>query len=186
LFFEAALRKNGIDPYKDIKLTNNILAPAARVGSWLAGQNDYAIFTEPDASQFMLDGKAFFLASVGETVGFADYTTFMATDTYIRNNPEIIQNWTNAIYKAMQWTASAPVAEIAKTAEPFFPGVNPQALVNAAERYRSIKMWKTTPVIEPAAIEKFQDILVEGHVLDANKRVKYQDLVLTEFASKAK
>jgi len=186
LFFEAALRKNGIDPDKDVKLTNNILAPAARVGSWLAGQNEYAIFTEPDASQFMLDGKAYFLASIGETVGFADYTTFMATDKYIRDNPEIIQNWTNAIYKAMQWTASAPTAEITKAAEPLFPGVNPQALLNAAERYRRIKMWKTTPVIEPVAIEKFQDILVQGHVLDPNKRVKYQDLVLTEFASKAK
>ncbi len=28
------------------------------------------------------------MASIGETVGFADYTTFMATDKYIRENPE--------------------------------------------------------------------------------------------------
>jgi NitT/TauT family transport system substrate-binding protein len=41
-------------------------------------------------------------------------------------------------------------------------------------------------VIEPAAIEKFQDILVEGHVLEQAKRVKFADLVLTEFAAKAK
>ena len=36
------------------------------------------------------------------------------------------------------------------------------------------------------AIEKFQDILVHGHVLEQAKRVKFSDLVLTEFASKAK
>ncbi len=78
LFLEAALRKNGLDPHKDVKLMNNVGIPA-RVGSWLAGQNQYAIFIEPDAAQLELDGKAHYLASIGETVGFADYTTFMAT-----------------------------------------------------------------------------------------------------------
>ena len=185
LFLEAALRRNGIDPQTDVKLNNNVGVPA-RVGAWLAGQNQFAIFIEPDASQLELDGKAHYLASVGETVGFADYTAFMATEKYIHDNPAVIQAWTDAIYQAMKWTASAPAAEIAKTLEPFFPGVSPQAMVGAATRYQKLKIWKSTPVIEPAAMERFQDILVQGHVLDANKRVKFQDLVVTEFASKAK
>jgi NitT/TauT family transport system substrate-binding protein len=185
LYLEAALRQNGLDPQKDVKLMNNVGIPA-RVGSWLAGQNQYAIFIEPDASQLELDGKAHFLASIGETVGMADYTTFMATDKYIRENPETIQNWTNAIYKGMKWTASAPIPDLVKTLEEFFPGVDPKALAGAAERYRRLKIWKTSPVIDPPAMEKFQDILVQGHVLDAAKRVKFQDLVITEFANKAK
>jgi NitT/TauT family transport system substrate-binding protein len=185
LYLEAALRQNGLDPQTDVKLSNNVGIPA-RVGSWIAGQNQYAIFIEPDASQLEIDGKAHFLASIGETVGFADYTAFMATEKYIRDNPATVQSWTNAIVKAMKWTEKAPAAEIAKTLEPFFPGVSPQALVGAAERYQRLKIWKTTPVIEPAAIEKFQDILVQGHVLEPAKRVKFQDLIVTEFASKAK
>lgn len=185
LYLEAALRQNGLDPQKDVKLMNNVGIPA-RVGSWLAGQNQYAIFIEPDASQLELDGKAHFLASIGETVGMADYTTFMATDKYIRENPETIQNWTNAIYKGMKWTASAPIPDLVKTLEEFFPGVDPKALTGGAERYRRLKIWKTSPVIDPPAMEKFQDILVQGHVLDAAKRVKFQDLVITEFANKAK
>ncbi len=185
LFLEAALRQNGIDPQADVKLMNNVGIPA-RVGSWLAGQNQYAIFIEPDASQLEIDGKAHFLASIGETVGPADYTAFMATDKYIREHPDVIQGWTNAIYKGMRWTASAPPAEIATTIAPFFPGVSPQALLGAAERYRRLKIWKSTPVIEPKAIERFQDILVQGHVLEQGKRVKFSDLIATEFASKAK
>src|SRR5579859_3775907 len=185
LFFEAAMRQNGIDPIKDVKIANNVSVPA-RVGSWLAGQNQYAIFTEPDASQLELDGKAYFLASIGETVGFADYTCFMATDKYIREHPNVVQGWTNAIYKAQQWTAVAPAAEIAKVLEPYFPGIAMPALTAAATRYQRLKIWKTTPVIDPPAIEKFQDILVQGSVLDPAKRVKFADLVLTEFASKAK
>ena len=64
------------------------------------GPEPVRIFLEPDPSQLEIDGKAHFLASIGETVGPADYTVFMATDKYIKENPEVVQTWTNAIYKA--------------------------------------------------------------------------------------
>jgi len=184
LFLQEAMRMNGVDPDTDVKLSNNVAIPA-RVGSWLAGQNQYAIFIEPDASQLELDGKAYFLASIGATVGFADYTAFMATDKYISANPAVLQNWTNVIHRAQKWTAAASAAEIAQTIGDFFPGVAPKALTAAAARYQKLKIWKTTPVIEPQAIERFQDILVHGHVLEAGKRVKFTDLVDAQFASKA-
>src|SRR5271165_2208611 len=182
LFLEEALRQNGIDPNKDVKFNNNVGIPA-RVGSWLAGQNQYGIFIEPDASQLELDGKAYFLASIGQTVGFADYTAFMATDQYIRDNPGVLQAWTSAIYKAQQWTAAAPAAETATLLTPYFPGIAMPALTAAAERYRQLRIWKKSPVIEPAAIEKFQDILVRGNVLDPAKRVTFPNLVVNTFAT---
>lgn len=185
LFLEEALRMNGIDPQKDVKLNNNVAIPA-RVGSWLAGQNQYGIFTEPDPAQLELDGKAFVLASIGQTVGPADYTSFMATDKYIKENPEVIQGFTNAIAKAMKWTASASPTEIVAALEQYFPGVNKQALINAVARQQKLKMWKTSPVIDEKPIAKFQDILVHGNVLEASKRVKFQDLIRNEFANKAK
>jgi NitT/TauT family transport system substrate-binding protein len=185
LFLEEALRMNGIDPQKDVKLNNNVAIPA-RVGSWLAGQNQYGIFTEPDPAQLELDGKAHFMASIGETVGFADYTSFMATDQYIKDNPGAVQAFTDAIYKAQKWTETAKASEIVSALEQFFPGVNPKALTAAAERYQKLKIWKSSPVIDEKPIEKFQDILVNGNVLEKGKRVKFADLIRTEFASKAK
>jgi len=185
LFLEAALRLNGIDPIKDVKLVNNLANPA-RMGSWLAGQNRYAIFQEPDASQLELDGKAHFLASIGQATGHMDCTSFMATDKYIRENPEVIQAWTNAIYKAQQWTASAPPSEIVKAIEPFFPGVNQQALVAGIERLRKFNIWKSTPKIDPSSLEKLQDILVQGGVLEPAKRVKFADVMRPEFGDKTK
>jgi NitT/TauT family transport system substrate-binding protein len=185
LFLEAALRLNGIDPTRDVKLVNNVANPA-RMGSWLAGQNRYAIFQEPDASQLELDGKAHFLASVGEAVGHMDCTSFMATDKYIRDNPEVIQAWTNAIYRAQQWTASAPISEIAKAIEPFFPGVNQQAVAAGIERLRRFNIWKSTPKIDPSSLEKLQDILVQGRVLEPDKRVKFADVMRPEFGNAAK
>src|SRR5215471_11860333 len=184
LFLEAALRQNGVDPIKDVKLVRNVAIPA-RMGAWLAGQHQYAIFPEPEASQLELDGKAHFLASPGHTVGTAQGTAFMATDKYIRDNPDVLQSWTNAIYRAQQWCATEPVAEITTVLEPYFPGVGATVLAAAVERYRNLKLWKSTPAIDLRAIEKIQDVLIQGNVLEPAKRVKFGDVVLTEFASRA-
>jgi NitT/TauT family transport system substrate-binding protein len=185
LFFEEAMRMNGINPDTDVKLVNNVAIPA-RMGSWLAGQNEYAIFNEPEAAQLEIDGKGYVLASNGATVGPADYTSFMATDKYISDNPTVLQTWTDAIYRAQKWTAGASDADIVKAISPFFPGIPTDVMTLAVGRYQKLKIWKDTPVIEAKPIERFQDILVHGHVLDADKRVRFGDLIRTEFASKAK
>ena len=125
LFLEAALRQNGLDPQKDVKLMNNVGIPA-RVGSWLAGQNQYAIFIEPDASQLELDGKAHFLASIGETVGPADYTTFMATDKYIRENKETLQNWTNGDRQGHEMDGGSAGPRAGEDARAVLPGRGPE------------------------------------------------------------
>jgi len=185
LYLEAAMRLNGLDPAKDVRLNNGIAVPA-RTGAWLSGQGDFAIFGEPDAAQLELDGKAHVVASIGQTVGFVDYTTFMATDPYIRDNPAVLQSWTAAIAKAEAWTAAAPIAELAHTLAPFFPGVSAAALGVGIERYRRLGIWKASPAIAPEAIEKFQDILVQGHVLEPARRVKYADVVLDRFTANLK
>jgi NitT/TauT family transport system substrate-binding protein len=182
LFFNEALRMNGLDPLRDVKLNNNVAIPA-RVGSWLAGQNQYAIFNEPEASQIQLDGKGYILASVGHTVGYADYTSFMATDDYIKQNPDVLHRWTNAIYRAQKWTEAASIDEIVDAIQNFFPSINRKALMEAADLYRGLKVWKPSPVVEESAINRFQNILENGHVLEPGKRVKFADLVLPNFAS---
>ena len=96
------------------------------------------------------------------------------------------QTFTDAIYKGQKWTETAKASDIVSAIEQFFPGVNPKALTAAAERYQKLKIWKSSPVIEEKPIERFQDILVNGNVLEKGKRVKFADLIRTEFASKAK
>lgn len=184
LFLQAAMRRNRIDPLKDVTLVNSI-APPARMGAWLAGPTQYAIFAEPDASQLELSGKGHIVASVGHEVGQIDYTAFMATDDYLKANSGVVQAWTDAIAKAMTWTASASVADLTAVLLPYFPGVSNEAMTAGVERYRKLDIWKKTPAIEPAAIERFQDILVQSGVLESSKRVKYSDLILPEFARRA-
>jgi NitT/TauT family transport system substrate-binding protein len=42
LFLETAMRKNGVDPRKDVKLLTNIPYPA-RVGAWLSAGTEFGI-----------------------------------------------------------------------------------------------------------------------------------------------
>ena len=185
VFLETAIRKHGLNPKSDLKLVNNI-GPAARAGAWIAGQTDYAIFLEPEATTLEKNGQGHVVASVGREVGPVDYTVFTATDAYLQKNPGVAQAWTNAIVRAQKYVASAPAADLAKQIAEFFPGMSQPELVAAVERYRAIGLWKSNPTVERQAIESLQDMLVTSGVLESAKRVKYEQVVVTEFTSKAK
>ena len=185
VFLETALRKKGLDPKKDLKLVNNI-GPAARAGAWAAGQADFAIFLEPEATALEKAGQAHAVASVGREVGPVDYTVFTATDAFLKKNPGVAQTWTNVIVRAQKHVASAPAADLAKQIAEFFPGMGQAELVAAIERYRGIGLWKTNPMVEKAAMEQLQNMLVASGLLETAKRVPYEQLVASEFAAKAK
>ncbi|MGR4868117.1 ABC transporter substrate-binding protein [Variovorax sp. LARHSF232] len=185
VFLEAALRKHGLDPKKDLKLVNNV-GPAARTGAWLAGQNDYAIFLEPEAGNLEKDGNGHVMASIGSEVGQVDYTVFTSTDVFMQKNPAVLQAWTAAVARAQKYVQSAPPADLAKQVAEYFPGLSQAELTKAIERYRGLKLWKTSPLVEKAAIEQLQDMLIASGVLEAAKRVKYEQVVVTDFAAKAK
>jgi NitT/TauT family transport system substrate-binding protein len=185
VYLQAALRKNGIDPKKDVRVVNNIGIPA-RVGAWLAGQGDYAVFPEPEASMLEQEGRAHFFASVGNEVGPVDYTVFTTTDAYIKKNPQVVQAWTNAIARAQKYVQATPAPELARHIVQFFPGVSQAQMVATIDRYKQYRIWKTVPLVEQNAIVRLQDMLVASGVLENAKRVRYSDVVTTDFARQVK
>lgn len=185
VFLETAMRKHGLDPKRDLRLVSNI-GPAARAGAWMSGQTDYAIFLEPEATTLEKNGHGHVVASIGQEVGAVDYTVFTATDAYLKRNPRVAQAWIDAIVRAQKVVATAPAGDLAKQIAEFFPGLGQAELVAAVERYRAIGLWKTNPTVERSAIDALQNMLVASGVLDAAKRVKYEQVVVTDFMSKAK
>lgn len=185
IFLEAALRKNGLNPKADLQMVSNV-SPAARSGAWMAGQNDYAIFLEPEASTLEKSGKGHVVASIGQEVGQVDFTSFITTDEFLKKNPQVAQAWTNAILKAQKYVQSAPAADLAKDISSYFPGVSEENLVATVDRYRKFDIWKKDPLVTPEAMNKLQEMLVTSGVLEAQKRVPYDKLVVTTFATEAK
>ncbi len=185
LFLEYAMKKHGISPKRDIDHVTNIAIPA-RVGAWMVNKADFSVFFEPDVSRLSRQDIAYPVASVGKEVGPVDYTVFMATDSYIEKNPEIVQGWANAVHKAQKWIQNADADTAAKAIAKWFPKVELGDIAASVSRYRRFGIWKTDPTTRPEAISALQDILVEGGVLKADKRVAYERVVTTRFSEAAK
>ncbi len=179
------MKKHGITPKTDTNHVTNIAIPA-RMGAWVSNKADFAVFFEPDVSRLEREGRAYPVASVGGEVGPVDYTVFMATDKFIKEKPEIVQAWSDAIYKALKWVQTADPADAAKSVTKFFPGVQIEDIVKAVNRYRTAGMWKTDPTTHPKAIADLQTVLIEGGVLKEKDRVSYESIVTTEFSEAAK
>ena len=184
VFLEHLLRANSLDPDKDVTIINNLAAPA-RHGAFVSGTGDFATFFEPDVSKMESNGTGHFVTSIGRQVGNIDYTVFMATQSFIAKNPKVVQAWTNAIFKAQKYCLEADATTIAESVATFFPSVDLELIAQSIKRYRQLSILKTSPLVEPAAIEGLQDLLVEGGLIKPQERVKYEDIVVVDFAKKA-
>ena len=107
-----------------------------------------------------------------------------AKKSYLSAHPEVIQKFTNAIQKGLDYVNSHSAEEIAKVIQPQFKETPLGNITAIVERYKSQDTWKEDTIFEEQSFELLQNILEEAGELP--KRVPYKDLVTTEFAEKAK
>ena len=114
---------------------------------WWYHGDDYTTLFEPTATLIEKKGKGYVVASVGAESGYIPYTAYSATKSYIEKNPQVIQKFTNAVYKGMLWVESHTAEEVAKSLQPHFPDADLAILASVVERYRSIGAWAPNPVL---------------------------------------
>lgn len=183
MVFEYILKKNGMDPKTDLTIDQSIqfgLTAAAFAGN----TSDYTVEFEPFATGLELEGKGYVVASLGTDSGYVPYTAYCARKSYLDAHPDIIQKFTNALQKGMQYVNTHPSEEIAKTIQPQFPETPLENIIAIVERYKAQDTWKNDLIFEKSSFELLQNILEEAGEL--NTRVPYEKLVTTEFAEKAK
>ncbi len=112
------------------------------------------------------------------------YTAFSAKKSYIEKNPEIIQGFTNALQKGMDYVQNHSPEEIAKIIQPQFEENDLDTITTIVKRYYDQDTWKADLIFEKESFELLQDILEDSDEL--SKRAPYQELVDTSFAEKAK
>ncbi len=182
MVFEYILKKQGIDPENDLDIVQNIdfgLTSQA----FASGQGDYTIEFEPAATGLELEGEGKVVASLGVESGLVPYTAFSAKKFYIEENPEIIQSFTNAIQRGMEYVNSHTPEEIAKTISGQFKETDKETLVLLVTRYYEQDTWKDNLIFEEESFNLLQDILIEAGELSS--KVPYEELINTEFATKA-
>lgn len=179
---EYVLKQNGIDPANDLVLDDSISFDLM-AGSFAGGNADYVTLFEPTASLTEANGIGYIVAAVGEEAGEIPYTAYFALQSYMTENEELIQNFTNAIYKGQQWVASHTAEEIAEKIVSFFPDTDIASLATSIQKYKDIDAWNETPVLEESAFEKLQDVMEEAGELE--KRADYTKVVNNKYAKEA-
>ena len=182
MVFEYVLKKHNIDPKKDLTIDQSIDF-GSTAAAFSGGQGDYTVEFEPHATALEVKGDGYVVASIGEESGYVPYTAFSARKSFMESNPEVIQAFTDALQKGMDYVNSHTAEEVAETILPQFAETDVKDATMIIERYQEQDTWKETLVFEEDAFTLLQDILRDAGQL--GETVPYEKLVDTSFAKKA-
>ncbi len=182
MVFEYILKKNGIDPAADLNIDQSIDF-GSTAAAFSGGQGDFTVEFEPHATSLESKGDGYVVASLGEDSGYVPYTAFSAKKSYIEAHPEVIQAFTNALQKGMDYVQSHSASEIAAVIQPQFAETDLDTITTIVERYAAQETWKSDLIFEESSFTLLQNILEEAGELE--RRVPYEDLVDTSFAEEA-
>lgn len=181
MVFEYVLKKNGIQP-SEVNIDQSIDF-GSTAAAFAGGKGSYTVEFEPSATALEQEGEGFVVSSVGVESGYVPYTAFSAKKSYLDEHKDLIQAFTNALQKGMDYVASHSSEEIAKTIQPQFSETDLETLTVITERYHAQDTWKDDLVFSEESYELLLQILEDADVI--TKRPAYDTLVTTVFAEKA-
>jgi NitT/TauT family transport system substrate-binding protein len=144
------------------------------------GTGDYCTMFEPGASSYVAEGKGYYMASIGEECGEVPFTCFMANANYMKENPEIIKSFLNAVTKAYNYMLTHTAKEIAEALLPSFEGTSIELIESSISKYIEIDAWSSTPAMTQSAFNRLIAI-IENAGIDVSG-VKFNDVVDNSYA----
>ena len=179
---EYVIKKNGLNPQTDMTLDDSIKFDLM-AGAFAAGNADYVTLFEPTASLTEAEGKGYIVASVGEESGEIPYTAYFAKKSYIQNNEDIIQGFTDAIYKGQQWVKEHSAKEVAESIQSFFPDTDIEQLATAIQSYKDIDAWNENPILKEESFNKLQEVMNKAGEL--NEKAPYSEIINNKYAEES-
>ncbi len=183
MVFEYILKQNGLDPQKDLSIDQSIDFGATAAAFTGDNSADFTVEFEPSATALEKQGAGYVVASLGVDSGYVPYTSYSAKTSYMEKNPDIMQKFTNALQKGMDYVQKHTPEEIARVIEPQFPETDLDTITAIVKRYYDQDTWKENLVFGQEGFELLQDILEDAGEL--KERTSYEELVNTEFAQNA-
>lgn len=184
---EYVLKENGLTLGENLEAGETYVRTdvqfAAMSGAFIGGEGDYVTLFEPTATQVEQQGEGYIVASMGQVSGEIPYTAYSTLASYMDKNPELIQKFTDAIYKGQQFVATHSAEEIAEVIAPQFKEISNEELVTVVQRYKDNDTWCTEPLLKEESLNHLMDVMEEAGELEA--RPEYSAIVNTSFAEKA-
>ena len=181
MVFEYVLKQKGID-LSELNI-NQSIDFGSTAAAFSGGQGDYTIEFEPSATALEEEGAGYVVASVGEESGYVPYTAFSAKTSYMEKHPEVIQAFTDALQKGMDYVQTHTPEEIAEVIAPQFAETELSTITTIITRYYEQDTWKSNLIFEQDSFDLLQDILESAGELA--ERAPYEKLVTKEYAEKA-
>ena len=183
MVFEYILKQNDLDPQKDLSIDQSIDFGATAAAFTGDDSADFTVEFEPSATALEKQGTGYVVASLGVDSGYVPYTSYSAKTSYMKKNPDIMQKFTNALQKGMDYVQSHTPEEIAKVIAPQFKETDLATITTIVSRYYEQDTWKSDLIFNEESFNLLQDILENSGEL--KERVPYEELVTTTFAEKA-
>lgn len=182
MVFEYILKKNNMDPATDLNIDQGIDF-GSTAAAFSGGQGDFSVEFEPGATALETEDAGYVVASLGIDSGYVPYTAFSAKDSFIQKHPDIIQSFTNALQKGMDYVNSHTPEEIAKVIAPQFKETDLTSITAIVTRYAQQDTWKSDLIFNEENYDLLLDILQEAGELSAAP--PYEDIITTSFAETA-
>lgn len=171
---EYILTKNNIDPKKDVTIDTSI-AFASMQGAFIGGTGDFVSLFEPNATQVEKQGYGYVVASLGELGGVIPYTSYSAKNSYLKENKDTIEKFTEAIQKGLDFVHNNDSKTIAEIIIKEFPDTSLEDLIITINQYKRTDTWPTTTNFTEESFDHMQDIMINANQLE--EKVNYSDLI---------
>lgn len=167
--------ENNVDFTLNFDVQFNLMTSA-----FVGGTADYCTVFEPTASEYEKNGTWHIVASVGEQSGEVPYTSFIALESFIKNNPDTIKSFLKALKKAYEFIESNSELKVAEAIVKQFPSTSISSLETSIKSYKRIDAWKRDMQATEASFTRLQNIMENAGELD--QRVDFSDIVINKYA----
>ncbi|MDY4516518.1 MAG: ABC transporter substrate-binding protein [Lachnospiraceae bacterium] len=182
MVFEYILKKNQISPDTDLTIDQGIDF-GSTAAAFAGGQGDYSIEFEPGATSLEQEGAGYVVASLGVDSGYVPYTAYCARKSFLAQNPDVVQRFTDALQQGLDYVNQHTPEEIARVIKPQFKENDLETITAIVQRYAEQDTWKEHLIFEKESFDLLQDILESAGELKS--RVPYEKLINTAYAEKS-
>lgn len=145
------------------------------------GTADYCTMFEPVASEYEKQGKGYVVASVGEAAGEVPYTSYIAKNSYINKNPQVIESFVRAIMKGIHFVNNNDSQLVAEKLVPYFNGTSLDSLNTSVTNYKRIDAWQANMIATQEAYRNLLNIM--NNAGELSKEIEYSSLMKTDIAA---